>query len=131
MAVFIDMVAIVKEGNFQASGWGGTSIGGWWGGASFQGVVPYYYATRAAQDTLRDGPAVEIDRCIYNNMVSEMYHFIRRFFSSSSIALMSSHLPCASIQILIMTRATILMLLIDFIPALGSALPLEYRWTRV
>jgi len=69
VAVFVDMVAIVKEGNFQASGWGGTSVGSWWGGATFQGVVPYYYATRAAQGTLRDGPALEIDRCVYNNMV--------------------------------------------------------------
>jgi len=47
---FATMVAIVKEGKFGAgfraggSGWNGTGIGHWWGGATFQGVVPFFYA---------------------------------------------------------------------------------------
>jgi hypothetical protein len=69
VAVFDDLVAVVKRGDFDAGGWGGTSVGGWWGGATFQGVVPYYYAERAAKGALRDGAALEVDRCVYNNMV--------------------------------------------------------------
>jgi hypothetical protein len=69
--VFEDMVEIVRKGDFQASGWGGTSIGAWWGGATFQGVVPYYYATAKASGMEIDGSAIEVDRCIYNNMVDK------------------------------------------------------------
>ena len=46
-------------------GWGGTGIGNWWGGATFQGLVPYYYFKVASARN----PAVEVDRCIYNQMV--------------------------------------------------------------
>ena len=35
-AVFQEMVEIVRRGDFKQSGWGGTTIGGWWGGATFQ-----------------------------------------------------------------------------------------------
>lgn len=71
---FNDMVEIVKEGRFGAgagpgrSGWNGTGIGHWWGGATFQGVVPYYYYKVANQAQF---PAVEVDRCIYDNMVDD------------------------------------------------------------
>jgi hypothetical protein len=36
-----------------------------------KGVVPYYYAAAALTGSLPDGPAVEVDRCVYNNMVDK------------------------------------------------------------
>ena len=51
-------------------------IGGWWGGATFQGLVPYFYAVAAAKQeivnaSVWDERAIELDRCIYNNMVDK------------------------------------------------------------
>ena len=72
--VFDGMLEIVREGKFGAgfklgaSGWNGTGIGHWWGGATFQGVVPFYYEKVADS---RRFPAMEVDRCIYDNMVDD------------------------------------------------------------
>jgi hypothetical protein len=71
---FEDMVQIVKEGRFGAgvkpgaSGWNGTGIGHWWGGATFQGIVPFYYYRIADQSVFG---AEEVDRCVYDNMVDD------------------------------------------------------------
>jgi len=75
MAAFNTMVVVMREGRFGAgvrpgaSGWNGTGIGHWWGGVTFQGLVPFYYAKvpQAAQA----GPALEVDRCVYDNMVDD------------------------------------------------------------
>ena len=66
VAIFEEMIEIVRVGDFKkGKGWGGTGIGNWWGGATFQGLVPYYYFKVAS----KHNPAVEVDRCIYNQMV--------------------------------------------------------------
>jgi hypothetical protein len=74
MEPFHAMVEIMKEGKFGAgagpgkSGWNGTGVGHWWGGATFQGIVPYYYYKVANRDRF---PPLEVDRCIYDNMVDD------------------------------------------------------------
>jgi hypothetical protein len=62
MEVYNKFVSIVKEGDFRENGgWGG--VGGFFYGAmTFQGLMPYYY------DILRPGEAVELNRCVYNQM---------------------------------------------------------------
>jgi hypothetical protein len=72
---FDTMVAVMREGRFGAgvksgaSGWNGTGIGHWWGGVTFQGLVPFFYA-RMPQ-AARVGAALEVDRCVYDNMVDD------------------------------------------------------------
>ena len=69
--VFEGMVGVVRKGHWggpYGSGWEGTGIGNWWGGPTFQGVVPYYYQKVADQARF---PAVEVDRCVYNNMIDK------------------------------------------------------------
>lgn len=62
MDVYSEFVEIIREGNFQEStGWGGV-IGVFYGSMTFQGIIPYYY------DYLHPGQAVELNRCIYNQM---------------------------------------------------------------
>ena len=71
MGAFNAMVDIVKEGHWggeYGSGWEGTGIGHWWGGPTFQGLVPFFYQ-HAADKALY--PSVEVDRCVYNNMVDD------------------------------------------------------------
>jgi hypothetical protein len=60
--VYNEFVDIIKEGDFQeGKGWGG--IGGvFYGSMTFQGIIPYYY------DLLHPGQAVELSRCVYNQM---------------------------------------------------------------
>ncbi|KAG7341904.1 hypothetical protein IV203_006996 [Nitzschia inconspicua] len=62
MAVYNELREIVREGNFQeGKGWGG--VGGlFYGAMTFQGIIPYYY------DILHPGEAVELSRCVYNQM---------------------------------------------------------------
>ena len=62
MDVYHEFVEIVKEGNFiEGEGWGGV-MGLFYGCMTFQGLLPYYY------DVIKPGHAVELNRCIYNNM---------------------------------------------------------------
>jgi len=62
MEVYNEFVSIIKEGDFRENeGWGGL-VGWFYGGATFQGIVPYYY------DALHRGEAVELNRCVYNQM---------------------------------------------------------------
>lgn len=53
---------IVKKGDFiEGKGWGGVT-GLFHGSMTFQGLIPYYY------DVLKLGNAIELNRCLYNNM---------------------------------------------------------------
>lgn len=53
---------IIREGDFrQHGGWGG-KVGPFYGSMTFQGIIPYYY------DYLHPGTAVELNRCVYNQM---------------------------------------------------------------
>ena len=57
---FRDILNVVLMGRYFKRGWAGSGIGVFWGGAQVQGLLPYIY--------LNDPSAVELDRCIYNNM---------------------------------------------------------------
>ena len=60
--VFQEYIDIILEGNFTvAKGWGET-YGGYYGAATIQGLASYYYGH------VRPGTAVELNRCVYNNM---------------------------------------------------------------
>ena len=60
--VFQEYVDIILEGNFTvAKGWG-EMYGGYYGAATIQGLAAYYYGH------VRPGTAVELNRCVYNNM---------------------------------------------------------------
>jgi hypothetical protein len=62
LKVYEDFRAIVKEGDFrQGKGWGGV-VGPFYGSMTFQGLIPYYYSA------LHPGHAVELNRCLYNQM---------------------------------------------------------------
>ncbi len=62
MDVYDEFVSIIKKGDFQKNGgWGGI-LGLFYGAMTFQGIIPYYY------DVLHVGEAVELNRCIYNQM---------------------------------------------------------------
>ena len=61
--VFDDIVEIVRRGDFGDQGWEKSRIGRHWGGATIQGVLPFYYHTKADPDSF-----MEVDRCKYNNM---------------------------------------------------------------
>ena len=53
---------IIQKGDFrEGRGWGG-KVGPFYGSMTFQGIVPYYY------DVLHPESAVELNRCIYNQM---------------------------------------------------------------
>jgi hypothetical protein len=60
--IYNDIKAIVREGNFdEYMGWGGqTDI--FWGGTTYQGLLPYYF------QVLHPGHAVELNWCRHNNM---------------------------------------------------------------
>ena len=60
---FRSILDVVLEGNFDRRGWGGTGIGFSWGGAQIQGLLSYIY--------LNDPSAIELDRCVYNNMADD------------------------------------------------------------
>lgn len=63
MQVFEEFQDIIRKGDFrQGSGWGGKGYGPFYGSMTFQGIIPYYY------DELHPGTAVELNRCIYNQM---------------------------------------------------------------
>ena len=72
---FDRMVDIIVSGghNYDAGdGWGGKNLayGGYYGAGTIQGLSSFYYdyyenATRS----------VELNRCVYNTMVDDRYHF--------------------------------------------------------
>jgi len=60
--VYNEFVEIIRKGDFrEGGGWGGKT-GVFYGSMTFQGIVPYYY------DFLHPGEAVELNRCIINQM---------------------------------------------------------------
>jgi hypothetical protein len=61
--VFEEFQDIIRKGDFQrGKGWGGLGFGPFYGSMTFQGIIPYFY------DALHPGTAVELDRCVYNQM---------------------------------------------------------------
>jgi len=63
LETFAEFQSIIRVGDFQPStGWGGKGYGPFYGAMTFQGIVPYYY------DELHPGSAVELNRCVYNQM---------------------------------------------------------------
>jgi len=62
MSVYDEFVEVIKKGDFRKNGgWGGL-VGPFYGSMTFQGLIPYYY------DVLHENEAVELSRCIYNQM---------------------------------------------------------------
>lgn len=62
MDVYNEFISIIKKGDFQKNkGWGGV-LGVFYGSMTFQGLIPYYY------DVLHPGEAIELNRCVYNQM---------------------------------------------------------------
>ena len=58
---------ILRRGEFllgPREGWGGT-VGGFYGDATFQGILPYYYERVAPEGAHNEA---ELDRCVYNQM---------------------------------------------------------------
>jgi hypothetical protein len=53
---------VLTESFAPGKGWGGSGVGGFWGGMTFQGLVPYFYKHK------HPGRGGEINRCRYNNM---------------------------------------------------------------
>ncbi|KAJ8599727.1 hypothetical protein CTAYLR_003389 [Chrysophaeum taylorii] len=65
---FRSLVAVSQAGHWggnYGSGWERSGIGGWWGGSTIQGLLPYYFSR------VSTAPAVEVDRCVYDNMVDK------------------------------------------------------------
>ena len=63
MKVFEEFQNIIRKGDFQrGKGWGGLGFGPFYGSMTFQGIIPYYY------DAMHPGTAVELNRCVYNQM---------------------------------------------------------------
>lgn len=62
MDVFNEFKDIIRKGDFNQKGWGGLGFGPFYGSMTFQGIIPYYY------DALHPRTAVELNRCIYNQM---------------------------------------------------------------
>ncbi|CAM9482092.1 unnamed protein product [Pylaiella littoralis] len=63
LRVYDELRAIIRKGDWKTgTGWGGSNIGYCWGGATIQGLLPYYYHDVAP------GTAKELNRCIYNHM---------------------------------------------------------------
>jgi hypothetical protein len=57
-----ELVSIIQEGDYhEGSGWGG-KVGPFHGSMTFQGIIPFIY------DVLHPGTAVELNRCVYNQM---------------------------------------------------------------
>lgn len=62
--VYHDIVTTVLTSNYTNKGWDGT-FGRFWGDMTFQGLLPYYFLHK------NSGHAVELNRCVHNNMVSD------------------------------------------------------------
>eukprot|EP00903_Cladosiphon_okamuranus_P006613 g6460.t1 len=63
LEVYEALRAIVREGDWKVGkGWRSSLIGYFYGGATIQGLLPFYYTMVAP------GTAREVNRCIYNHM---------------------------------------------------------------
>jgi len=62
---FEEYKQVILKGDFvKGAGWEGR-YGGYWGAQQIQGLCSYFF------DGLHPGTAVELDRCIYNNMADD------------------------------------------------------------
>ncbi len=68
MDTFREFQAIIRKGDYGGQGWEGSRIGGFWGGQTIQGIVPFFYAVK------HPGKAQELNRCEYNCMVDNPYY---------------------------------------------------------
>ncbi|CAM9908916.1 unnamed protein product, partial [Discosporangium mesarthrocarpum] len=60
LSVYEELVAIVRKGNWKLqTGWEGSNIGYFWGGATIQGLLAYYYT-----DVAEAAASIEVDRCV-------------------------------------------------------------------
>lgn len=65
---FEEIVKVVLKGDYHDRlGWGSKQYGGFWGSAQIQGLLSYFYGEFHPEG------AVELNRCIYNNMVDDPY----------------------------------------------------------
>ncbi|CAN0345193.1 unnamed protein product, partial [Laminaria digitata] len=59
LAVYENLQAIVRKGNWKKGhGWSDSKIGWFYGGATIQGLLPYYY------NVFAKGTAIEVDRWV-------------------------------------------------------------------
>ena len=67
MTTIDEYVDLILEGEFNPhEGWGGKlRYGGYYGATTIQGLAAYYYGS------IRPHKAVELNRCVYNNMVDQ------------------------------------------------------------
>jgi hypothetical protein len=62
--VYEEFKQIISQGDFRdGSGWGG-KVGSFYGGMTFQGIIPYYY--NVLHQNMYD--SIELNRCYYNSM---------------------------------------------------------------
>ncbi|CAM9922092.1 unnamed protein product [Ectocarpus fasciculatus] len=60
---YVQHVVCFRQGNWRVGpGWRGSHIGYFYGGATIQGLLAYYY------NIIAPGNATEVDRCVYNHM---------------------------------------------------------------
>jgi len=60
-AVHAALWALVRKGAYRkGEGWNKSGIGRFWGGATFQGLLPYYFYAVAPPEA-----SAEVDRCVY------------------------------------------------------------------
>lgn len=64
ISLFEEMIDIIQRGNYNdKTGWENSRIGGFYGAAQIQGFMAYIYSD------LHPEHAVEVNRCIYNNLI--------------------------------------------------------------
>jgi hypothetical protein len=69
LSAFDELVQLIREGIYtQEGGWGDAGYGQFYGSMTFQGIIPYYY------DMRHPGTGVELNRCVYNQMVDNPKH---------------------------------------------------------
>ena len=57
------LVDVVRVGDFEpGKGWGGTGVGWGYGGATIQGLLPYWFLTKEAP-----ARSMRVSRCVYNS----------------------------------------------------------------
>ena len=72
MEKFNSILAVVLRGKYTPTkGWGRNMFGGFWGAPQIQGLLSYVYHN--------DTSAVELNRCVYNNLHDNMYFQTGRY----------------------------------------------------
>jgi hypothetical protein len=88
--IFQEYIDIILEGNYSAvQGWGGAlEYGGYYGAGTIQGLAAMFYGH------LYPHRAVELNRCIYNNMADTPYPTI---YDERNLSHMKPY-PCLTLQ---------------------------------